>query len=403
MIRANPEKVGFDGSKLSRLDTLFQGIVGGNDEKKEIPGLGLRIIRRGTIAFDNCYGFADQEKHIPMTEETLVRIFSMSKPIVAAAALTLFEKGAFSLDEPIKKYIPSFASPRVFRSLSDDGEEFVPAESDITIEQLFTMTSGMSYGFNPGQDKVDAFYQREWEREDIRFEHMSTEKYIDFLARMPLAFQPGTDFRYSWSIDVLGRLIEVISGRTLGDFLESEIFIPLGMKDTGFYASSEQATRLAGLYDYGGEKRVRAEETFPIHHQPLFESGGGGLLSTLNDYARFCEMLRNHGSFEGAEILSRKTVDLMSCNHLEGQALTTCSGGYKKGYGYGLGLRTLISTAKACINGTPGEFGWDGAASTWMMIDPREEMTVLFMVQSFPFDYHRLHKRFQQIIYSALR
>ena len=403
MVRANPEKVGFDGSKLSHLDTLFRGIVGSDADKKEIPGLGLRIMRRGTIAFDNCYGFADQEKLIPMTEETLVRIFSMSKPIVASAALILYEQGAYCLDEPIKKYIPSFESPRVFASLTDDREDFVPAESDINIGQLFTMTSGMSYGFNPEGDKVDSYYQREFENRQKKFEQYTTEEYIDVLAGMPLAFQPGSDFRYSWSIDVLGRLIEVISGKTLGDFLESELFIPLGMKDTGFFTNSEQNTRLAEIYDYGGEKRVRAEEVFPIHSQPLFESGGGGLLSTLNDYTRFCEMLRNKGSFEGAEILSRKTVDLMSSNHLIGNALKTCFNNYKTGYGYGLGVRSLVSPAKAGINGSVGEFGWDGAASTWMMIDPLEEMTVLFMVQTFPFNYHGLHKRFQQIIYSALR
>ncbi len=403
MVRANPEKVGFDGSKLSRLDKLFHSLVGSDSARKEIPGMGLRIMRRGIIAFDNCYGFADQENLIPMTEDTVVRIYSMSKPIVSAAALTLYERGAFSLAEPVKKYIPSFESPRVIKSQEGDGSDTVAAESDITIGQLFTMTSGLSYGNNPKEDKVDRLYEEYFDKLEKPFYELTTEELVDRLARFPLAFQPGTDYRYSWSIDVLGRLIEVLSGRSLGDYLESELFIPLGMNDTGFSANREQMTRFAGLYDYSGEERVKREGDIPAGMKPVLEMGGGGLLSTMNDYTRFCEMLRNRGSFEGAEILSRKTVQLMSSNHLEGQALKRFTNGSKRGYGYGLGVRSLLNPAKAGINGSVGEFGWDGAASTWMMIDPVEDMTALFMIQAFPFDYHGLHKKFMQLIYSALR
>ncbi|MBN2625731.1 MAG: beta-lactamase family protein [Spirochaetales bacterium] len=403
MVRTNPEKVGFDGSKLSRLDKLFHGLVGGDSSRKEIPGMGLRIMRRGIIAFDNCYGFADQENLVPMTEDTVMRIFSMSKPIVSTAALTLYEQGAFTLDEPIKKYIPSFESPRVLKSLDGDSTDMVAAESDITIGQLFTMTSGLSYGFDPDNDKLDRIYSDYFEKLEKPYYEITTEDFIDRLAQFPLAFHPGSDYRYSWSIDVLGRLIEVLSGRSLGDYLESELFIPLGMSDTGFFANKEQLTRQAGLYDYSGEERVRTDGDIPPGTKPAFESGGGGLLSTMNDYTRFCEMLRNRGSFEGAEILSRKTIELMSSNHLEGKSFERFFNGNKKGYGYGLGVRTMLNPAKAGINGSIGEFGWDGAASTWMMVDPKEEVTALFMIQEFPFNYHGLHKKFLQMIYSALR
>jgi CubicO group peptidase (beta-lactamase class C family) len=293
------------------------------------------------------------------------------------------------------------------KTLEGDSLDTVAAEADITIKQLFTMTSGLSYGFFPGQDKLDTLYEEKMKTPPKGKKNPNTEEFIDSLAQLPLAFQPGSDYRYSFSIDVLGRLIEVISGKTLGDFLESEIFIPLGMNDTGFHVNEDQGTRLAGLYQYDGEKRVLIEGFFNPLKKPAFESGGGGLLSTMSDYSNFCEMLLNKGSFEGADVLGRKTVELMAANHLEGKAFDRFykgdQWGGKAGYGYGLGVRTLLNPAKAGINGSIGEFGWDGAASTWMMVDPKEELTVLYMVQMFPYGYHDLRQKFLQMVYSALR
>lgn len=406
MVRVNPEKVGIDGSKLSRIDSFFQRAVGNDANKKEVPGIGVRIIRQGKIAFDNCYGFADIEQGLPMTQDTIVRAYSMTKPIVSAAALKLYEQGAFSLDEPIKTYIPSFSEPKVIASLEMGCRDTVKAESDITIKQLFTMTSGLSYGFHPREDGLDALYEEEQKR--AFKSDPTTAEFIDMLAQLPLAFHPGTDYRYSFSIDVLGRLIEVLSGKTLGDFLESELFIPLGMNDTGFFIEEDQKNRLAGLYDYSGEKREKTNGWMDPFKKPSFESGGGGLLTTMDDYSRFCEMLLNGGSFEGSDLLGRKTVDLMSANHLEGKAFDRFydgdgKWGGKRGYGYGLGVRTLINPAKAGSNGSIGEFGWDGAASTWMMVDPGEEISVLYMVQMFPYGYVNLRDKFVQMVYAALR
>ena len=405
MTRVNPEEVGLDGHKLSRIDDLFKNCVGSDPVKKEIPGIGVRIIRKGKIAFDNYYGFIDAEESAPVTEDSVFRVYSMTKPVVSAAAMKLFEQGAFTLNDPVKLYIPAFNDMKVLKTLNGDSMETEPAKTDITVRHLLTMTSGLSYGFFPETDKLDACYMQEMFNDfpGTRSSEFTDEEFVDRLGDMPLAFQPGTDYRYGFSMDVIGRLIEVVSGMSLSDYLESEIFIPLGMNDTGFFVTPEQQSRLTKLYSYYGDIREEASGLIDHSAKSGFQSGGGGLVSTTGDYSKFCMMLLNKGTYGGAEIMGRKTVDLMTANHLSGRAFETFFGTDTPGYGYGLGVRTLIEPAKAAINGSPGEFGWSGAAGTWVAVDPMEDLCALYMVQSFPSDYYPLRRKFVQILYSALR
>lgn len=372
------------------LNNIIEPYMGSDKQSKKIPALALKVVHKGEVLFNSSYG-------IP--EDTIYRIFSMTKPVVSVAALQLWEQGKFLMDEPIEKYIPAFKDMKV---LIKDGDKitYEDTKSPITIKHLFTMTSGLSYGFFADEDPVDKIYAEELKDMEV------TENFINSLAKLPLAFHPGEYYRYGFSLDVLGRLIEVISGKTLGEYLSTELFGPLEMVDTGFCIPEHKRSRFTPLYNYEGESRTEAEEWMDYYKKEKFESGGGGLVSTMNDYSNFCEMLINRGVFRGKRVIGRKTLDLMRINHLEGKTFKDYFNGEvftgSPGYGYGLGVRTLIDPAKAGFNGTKGEYGWNGAASTWMMIDPEEEMYLVYMVQMFPYGYHNLIDPIITAVYSCL-
>ncbi|MBN2509070.1 MAG: beta-lactamase family protein [Spirochaetales bacterium] len=391
-----------DNGRLSAMDRLISGYIGSAPGTKQIPGVCLRVTRREEVVYDRCFGYVDAESTVPMSPETIMCVYSMTKPVTAVAAMMLYERGAFTLNDPVKEYIPAFSSMRVLKSLEGPSMDTVPAVRDITIRHLLTMTSGIAYGLDPEHDKLDALIHPHIAPPAKDPAPVSREDLISRIASFPLAFQPGTDYRYGLSHDVLGRIIECIAGMPLGDFFQTGIFEPLGMKDTGFFLPQESDDRFAGSYRYDTEERTQWPGFVNPRDSNAFQSGGGGLVSTTGDYSRFLRMLAGGGVFRGSRLLGRKTVALMTRNHLNPRALDSYQGGGREGYGYGLGVRVLMDPGASGINGSVGEFGWGGMAGTWMMVDPDEELTFLFMTQMFPPDYLALRRKCVQILYGAL-
>ena len=397
-----PEQAGLDPEVLAGLDKLIGPRIGNDAARKQIPGLGVRVIRKGAAVYDRYFGFKDAEASSPMSEDTIMYLYSMTKPVTAVAALKLFERGEFTLNTPLKEFIPAFSSMNVLKTLEGDAMDTVVAKTDITVKHLFTMTSGIAYGLRPDSDKLDALVASLFRPGPDGALMDTAEDPIAEVASFPLAFEPGTDYRYGLSHDVLGRVIEIVSGMRLSEFMQKEIFDPLGMKDTGFGITGAQLPRLAKIYRYDGEAREHWPGLVNPTDEGAFESGGGGLVSTAEDYSRFLAMLAAGGAYEGERILGRKTVALMARNHLNEKALASFRRG-AEGYGYGLGVRTLMDPAAAGMNGSVGEFGWSGMAGTWMMVDPAEDLSFLFMIQAFPSDYFDLRRKCVQIAYSALK
>jgi CubicO group peptidase (beta-lactamase class C family) len=398
------DTVGIDPKILEAIDPIIQHYI----DRGQLPGVITQIARRGKIAHQKCFGFADVERKLELRPDAIFRIYSMSKPVTAVAALILFERGFFDLYDPISAYIPSFANSRVLQRVTTSGPSSVPLNREISIRDLFMHTSGLIYP--DGKSDLSRLYQKELARsEGVR---MSTEETIDRLASLPLAFHPGERWHYGFSNDVLGRLIEVVTGKSFGEFLREEVFGPLGMNDTGFWVAKEKKDRLAACYEpKDRENKERHDnlklqddpQTSELLAQPAFESGGGGMVSTVGDYARFAQMLVNGGSLEDVRILGRKTVKLMARDHLLPAHREDFRKEGHRGYGFGLGVRVMIDPAVDGSNGSVGEFGWQGLASTWVWIDPREEMVGLFMSQLIPERFYPASRQFRTIMYAALR
>ncbi|MBN1400485.1 MAG: serine hydrolase [Anaerolineae bacterium] len=399
MHRTIPERVGLSSERLGRIAPIMQGYV----DRGQVAGLSTLVARHGQIAHMECFGQADIARGRPVTPDTIYRIYSMSKPITAVAALTLYERGLYTLYDPISAYIPSFKDGQVLVSLSADGQpQTVPVEREITIKDLFRHTSGLVSG--NGERDIDKVYQRAAAPLRERAELPTTAEFMDGLARLPLAFQPGQEYFYGYSNDVLGRLIEVLTGMRFSEFLQRELFEPLGMTDTAFWVPEEKRERFAALYRMDQGLELEASPGARRYDRPpAFESGGGGLASTLGDYARFAQMLVNGGELDGVRILGRKTVQLMGTNHLEPQQQACFDARMnKRGYGYGLGVRVMHDLSKAATAGSLGEFGWDGAASTWFCVDPVEDLIAVHMIQMMPFAYYPIMLQFQALVYQAL-
>jgi CubicO group peptidase (beta-lactamase class C family) len=338
----------------------------------------------------------------------------MTKPVVCAALMILHEEGRFQLLDPVAKYLPAFANARVFTgSGSNPREEAL--ERPITIQHLFTHTAGLTYNFLE-ESPVGAMYLQAGLLSDAT---CPLEKIIGELARLPLAYQPGSRWHYSMSIDVLGHLIEMLSGRPLRDFLEERLFGPLGMKDTGFSVPASQQHRLSAMYGHpdiathafsdfvgawsaGDNGRRDVADTYPPADAPNFARGGTGLFSTASDYMRFAQMLLHRGNLDGVRILGRKTVDLMFGNHLPAALVPLQLGPITlNGYGFGLGSRVLMNVAESAVPGSVGEYGWAGAAKTYFWVDPQEEIIGIFMSQ-FMISFDWPEKDFQVLAYAAL-
>lgn len=388
-----PEVVGLSSERLGRINKVVQGYVA----EKKAAGLVTMAARRGKVAHFESFGLMDVESSKSMKPDTIFRIYSMSKPITSAAVMMLYEQGHFQLDDPVSKYIPEFKDMKVFVKKTEAGIEVADAKRQITIRNLLTHTSGLAYGLDKGTE-VDVMYQEE---KMLKWDETLQEK-VARLVKLPLAEEPGSRWRYSISTDVLGYLVEVVSGKRFDAFLDERLFRPLEMKDTGFYVPPEKMSRLAGFYkikETGTLGPVADEDYWGTYSKlPEFLSGGGGLVSTTSDYVRFCQMMLNGGELDGARLLGRKTVELMTINHLDFKLLSSGPGG---GSGFGLGFAVLMDVAKSGSIGSAGEYSWGGAASTGFWIDPREELIGIVMTQVIPYT-NRFTEEFKVLTYQAI-
>ncbi|GGP79292.1 serine hydrolase domain-containing protein [Saccharothrix coeruleofusca] len=403
--------LGFDRARLDRLDRHFARYV----EDGRLAGWQLAITRRGATAHLSSCGFRDREAGSPVADDTLWRVYSMTKPIASVAAMTLWEEGAFALTDPVSRWIPSFADVRVYHRGSVDDVVTVPAIEPVRVWHLLTHTSGLTAGFLR-TSVVDALYRR------AGYDMGSPEgttlaSLCDDLARLPLLFQPGTAWGYGASTDVLGRLVEIWSGQSLDAAIADRVTRPLGMADTVWHADDARANRLAALYvpDPVTGLAVRADAIGDrALSPPAVLSAGGGMLSTLPDYVRFTRMLAGGGELDGVRVLAPRTLRLMTANHLAADLRALSTGGFTNavfdGVGFGLGFAVVVDPVKARTATSPGEHHWGGAAGTVFWVDPVEELTVVFMTQLLhlagshlvPSEAHPIRARLRQLVYSAL-
>lgn len=395
-----PKEVGFSAERLQRINAKMQIYV----EQDKLGGTVTLIARRGQVCHFECIGQRDREAGKPMTCDTIFRIYSMTKPITSVAALMLYEEGHFQLDDPLSNFLPAFAHTKVYAGQTMTGMRLVEQEQPMTIRHLLTHTGGLSYGWFE-DSPVEALYRQEKMME----RNVSLAEFTDKLAHLPLLTQPGTAWRYSLSTDVLGHLVEVISGMTLDRFFAERIFRPLGMKETAFTVPHAARERFAAVYGpdtesgNGGIKVLDAPADSSFTRQRRFLSGGGGLVSTAADYVRFAQMLLNGGELNGTRLLSRKTVDLMALNHLPATLLPLRIGdSVIGGYGFGLGVSVLMDVAGSGVLGSVGEYGWSGAATTRCWIDPQEELVGLFLTQFMPSGHYPITREFKTLMYQAL-
>ncbi len=400
----DPAEVGLDQARLARLERHFAGYV----DDGRLPGFLITVSRGGKLAYVCRYGRRDVEAGLPVTTDTIWRLFSMSKPVTSVAAMCLYEEGAFELSDPVSKFIPSFADVRVFAGGSDIKYVTVPAVEPVRIWHLLTHTSGLTYGFHRSHP-VDAMYRAggfEWgtpRKTDLA-------ACCDRWAAMPLLFQPGSEWNYSVSTDVLGRVIEVASGLRLDEFLARRIFAPLKMTESAFYVGAAKRERLAALYGAGPDKKAARLDAmgYVADHPPTFRSGGGGLLSTAADYLRFTSMLLGGGSLDGARVLGPRTVSYLLSNQLPGGADLESFGRALfaeapfRGVGFGLGFAVVLDPAAGKTLTGVGEASWGGAASTAFFVDPNAGLSVSFFTQLLPSSAHPIRSQLRQLVYQAL-
>lgn len=396
------QSTGFSPERLNRISILLQGYV----DRGDVAGMIATVARHGRTAYYEKFGWMDREARQPMRDDAIFMIASMTKPVTSVAMMMLYEAGHFQLNTPIAKFIPAFNDSKVLVRETDHGLELADLQQAISFRHLFTHTAGLSYGFDE-QDPVDRLYQASDHRREKAGIPLTNKFLAEDLAGLPLAFQPGTHWRYSLSMDVLGYLVEVISGMPLEVFLEEQLFKPLGMVDTRFYVPPEQAGRLAVVYGHPepGKALQRLDSIKPPSEAPTWASGGGGLTSTVHDYARFAQMLTNGGVLDGVRILGPRTLALYSLNHAPAEALPYRFNDkdiYHLGYGYSLGTRVLMDVSKSGLSGSVGEFGWDGAFSTYFWVDPHEALYGLLMLQHSPNAFYSIHQQFKQLTYQAL-
>jgi CubicO group peptidase (beta-lactamase class C family) len=375
--------------RLDRIDPIMQSYV----DQRGFAGLSVVLARRGQTVFAAQYGQRDKEAGKPVTDDTIFRLYSMTKPIVSTALMMLFEEGRVRLIDPLATYLPAFADTKV---LADDGS-LVDLVRPIVVRDVLTHTSGLTYDFMPASAVAEQYRDARLINDGTR----SLENMISELAQLPLAFQPGTRWHYSLGIDVAARLVEVVSGQPLGEFLQQRMFDPLGMTDTGFAVPTEKLDDLAAMYglpDIAGKGQtmetlveaalngvnVRSDvsDSYPTDRPDVFARGGHGLFSTARDYLRFAQMLLNGGELDGNRLLGRKTLDLMHSNHLPPALLPyEIAGIPNPGWGFGIGSRVMMDPAATGGPGSVGEYGWAGAAKTYYWVDPVEELVGILMTQ----------------------
>lgn len=388
------ESVGFSSARLDRIAPVMQGYI----DQGKLAGTLTLVARNGKVAYLNAQGMQDREAGIPMSEDTIFRIYSMSKPITAVAAMTLWEQGKFHMFDPIAKYLPEFTNMKVY--VSGSGEDMVleDAKSPIRIIDLFMHTSGLSYGFSGSE--VDKLYQQLLSKPD----ELTPENFLAKIASLPLNHQPGTAWNYGFSTDIIGSLVEKISGKKLGEYMQDTIFTPLGMEDTGFYVPADKVDRLTQIYTANrktGQTIVMENEPLGDYKSdPKIHSGGGGLVSTMQDYFTFAQMMLNGGEINGVRILGRKTVEYMTSNHMPKNMIPYSPDA--QGEGFGLAMSVTTDPDMVGFMSSTGNFGWGGMASTYFRVDPEEKIILISMAQFVPIGFHRYNDDFRNLVYQAL-
>ncbi len=386
LVKARPEDVGMSSQRLERLDAFFQQAV----REGRTAGAVTMIARRGKVVYARAVGMSDREANRPMSLDTIFRICSMTKPITSVAAMMLYEEGRLMLDDPVAKYIPEFGNAKVLaesEGVATESSPTVPAKKPITVRHLLTHTSGLTYQWN---ERLGPLYHKAGIPHGLIQEEGSLAEKMKRLATLPLLHQPGEKYEYGLSIDVLGYLVEVVSGQSLDAFFRQRIFEPLGMHDTAFFPSPEKLDRLAAVYERSAPGQLRRmgnepvvqgsfvySADYPERGPKHYFSGGAGLCSTVPDYMRFCLMLAGGGQFGNTRLLSRKTVEVMTLNQL----------GELWGMGnqkFGLGFLVLTDRARTNMNWSEGSFGWGGFYNTTFLIDPKEQLIVVSMTQLRP-------------------
>ncbi|GGZ02376.1 serine hydrolase domain-containing protein [Streptomyces poonensis] len=409
-----PAEAGLDPKALARLDQHFARLV----DEGRLPGYLVGVTRAGRVAHLTAYGHRDREAGLPVETDTVWRIYSMTKPVTSVAALMLVEEGRLALSDPVSRYIPSFGEMRVYESGSgasgasgaSGGSDIRtrPAEQPVLVHHLMTHTAGLTFGFYHSHP-VDALYRGAGlESSVLPGTDLATT--CEAYARLPLQFEPGTQWNYSVASNVLGRVIEIASGRPLDEFLTERVFRPLGMSDAGFHVTGEQAGRLAELYEETEDgSGITPIPGLPLHGRPRLLSGSGGLVATAHDYHRFMEFLRRGGELDGTRLLSRESLATMTANHLPGNADLRTYGSPahrfpgNAGVGFGLGVSVVTDPRITDTPSTAGTYGWSGVATTTFWVDPRHDLTVQFMTQVRPTSSNAVFPELRRLVHEAVR
>jgi len=385
---AAPEEIGLSPERLARLSQVMAGEI----ERRRLPGGVALIARHGRVGYFESYGERDVAAGAPMTKDAIFRIYSMTKPITSVAAMMLWEEGRFLLNDPIAKYLPDLGDLRVAVQRGTE-LELAPLERPITIQDLLRHTAGFTYEFR-GPGPVQKMYMAA----KVNRRSQSNADQVASLGQLPLLHQPGTRWEYGRSTDVVGRLVEVLSDQRLSAFFRQRILGPLGMVDTAFHVPEPNHPRLAEAFPHDPDDGA-AVQLLEVRTAPNFESGGGGLVSTAGDYARFLQMLLNGGTLDGERLLGRKTIELMTSDHLG--PITGASDLLLPGHGFGLGFAVRLQAGIAYVPGSIGQYFWGGLAGTTFWVDPQEQMFALLLIQApGQRDYYRT--LFRDLVYSAL-
>lgn len=397
---ATPEAVGFSSERLQRLDKAMQA----NVDNKVLAGAVTLLARHGKVVSFNTYGQRDIASGKPMEQDTIFRIFSMTKPVTGVAMMLLYEEGKWRPSDPLSKHIPELKDLKVYAGQGADGQPILEAPKHApTVGELMTHTAGFTYGFF-GASPVDKMYAQA-----KLLESASLKEFIDKLAKLPLAYQPGEGWEYSVAVDVQGYLVEKLSGIPFAQFLEQRVFKPLGMNDTAFFVPESKLGRLATIYVPAGPQQLAAMPGMPpLTAAPGMPSGGGGLYSTANDYLRFAQMLANEGEVNGVRVLAPSTVQLMSSNHLPEKLMTGKHGiGYYRmqpGLGFGYDVAVIETPTKVGSTAGAGSYLWDGIAGTWFWIDPANDVVFIGLIQRWMMapGMPNLEDLSRQLVYQAL-
>ena len=395
------------GLSLDRLERIASHLDDNYIKTGKLPGAVTLVARHGQVVWTHAQGLMDVERNKPARNDTIFRIYSMTKPVTSIAMMQLYEQGRFLLDDPVHKYIPAWRNLSVYKAGSWPDFETQPATRAMTVRDLLTHMSGLTYGFLE-RTEVDAAYRQ------LKLDGSGTltlDKLVDRLADLPLEYSPGTAWNYSVSTDVLGYLVQKLSDKPLDNYFQEHIFGPLGMTDTGFQVPKAQLDRFAACYLHQPGDTMKLQDD-PQRSRylktPGFLSGGGGLVSTITDYHRFAQALCQGGEYQGERIIGRKTLEFMRSNHLPGnQDLPALSiGAFSEtpyeGNGFGLGFSVKTDVAKSHTIGSVGEYGWGGLASTNFFVDPVEDLVVVFMTQLMPSSSYPIRQELRAMVHGAL-